>query len=375
MSRINSCRGLVIGLLVAFCVVGRGWGLGAASGGGQAPAQTGHREAPHDPPNVRRAVETAPTLPPAALTRNGHTSVQVNVTADGQNILGDAANEPSLAVDPTDPNIMVIGWRQFDDVNSDFRQAGWGYSHDGGQSWTFPGVLEPGVFRSDPVLAADNSGDFFYYSLGDDFTCHIFKSSDGGVTWAPGVFAWGGDKQWMTVDQTGGPSDGVVYGHWSVVVSTHPTGRVTRSFDGGVTFDGPHALVDTDGNALPSLMWGTSTVLSDGTLLLVGAREFGGNHVGPLLAYRSENAGDPFSVPTFSGSMLPEPVALWAGASANGTGLVGQAVYRPHRPGRAIRMTSMWLRRRNTVQRQGFSTAASMWGLPAARTAVARGIS
>ena len=55
---------------------------------------------------------------------------------------GDAANEPSISVDPTNGNKMVIGWRQFDSIQSDFRQAGWGYTTDGGIHWTFPGVLE-----------------------------------------------------------------------------------------------------------------------------------------------------------------------------------------------------------------------------------------
>ena len=66
--------------------------------------------------------------------------------ANGQNITGDAANEPSICVDPTNPNRMAIGWRQFNSVASNFRQSGWGYtsnggtddmwrSMDGGQSW------------------------------------------------------------------------------------------------------------------------------------------------------------------------------------------------------------------------------------------------
>src|SRR5205085_12652598 len=49
-------------------------------------------------------------------------SHQVNVDASGMNITGDAANEPSIAVDPTNHNRMVIGWRQFDSVTSNFRQ-------------------------------------------------------------------------------------------------------------------------------------------------------------------------------------------------------------------------------------------------------------
>src|SRR5262245_45986228 len=41
-------------------------------------------------------------------------SYQVNVDQNGNNIVGDAANEPSISVDPTDGNKMSIGWRQFD---------------------------------------------------------------------------------------------------------------------------------------------------------------------------------------------------------------------------------------------------------------------
>src|SRR3954470_22424203 len=89
------------------------------------------------------------------------TSYQVNVNSAGQNITADAANEPSIVVDPTNRNKMSIGWRQFDNVGSNFRQAGYGYSSNGGVSWTFPGVLEAGVFRSDPVLVPDANGNFF----------------------------------------------------------------------------------------------------------------------------------------------------------------------------------------------------------------------
>jgi len=81
---------------------------------------------------------------------------------------------------------MVIGWRQFDNVNSSFRQAGYGYSTDGGHSWTFPGVIDPQIFRSDPVLDFDKEGNFYYNSLTNvtgDYTCKVFKSINGGGSW------------------------------------------------------------------------------------------------------------------------------------------------------------------------------------------------
>ena len=95
-------------------------------------------EGPDDPPAAPSARRTQP---PAAPPPGGPSfGVQVNTDAFGNNIPGDAANEPSIAVDPTAPDRMVIGWRQFNSVTSNFRQAGWGYSHDGGRTWTFPGV-------------------------------------------------------------------------------------------------------------------------------------------------------------------------------------------------------------------------------------------
>src|SRR3979411_870331 len=71
-------------------------------------------------------------------------SYQVNVNGAGQNIVGDAANEPSMCLDPNNPNHIAIGWRQFDSTNSNFRQSGVGYTTNGGLNWTFPGSLEPG---------------------------------------------------------------------------------------------------------------------------------------------------------------------------------------------------------------------------------------
>src|SRR5438270_13668558 len=121
------------------------------------------------PPAPPRKIETSPRM----ISPFGvFTSFQANVDASGNNILGDAANEPAIAVDPTDPNKMVIGWRQFDSINSDFRQGGWGYTTDGGLTWTFPGVLNPGVFRSDPVTRSDEAGHFLYPSLRADYFCY-----------------------------------------------------------------------------------------------------------------------------------------------------------------------------------------------------------
>src|SRR5882672_5075567 len=130
-----------------------------------------------NPPAPPRKIETSPRM----ISQFGlFTSFQANVDAQGNNIVGDAANEPSIAVDPTDSSKITIGWRQFDSYTSNFRQGGWGYTADGGIHWTFPGVLQPGVFRSDPVLDSNESGTFFYLSLLQSFCDNIWRSINGG---------------------------------------------------------------------------------------------------------------------------------------------------------------------------------------------------
>jgi len=106
------------------------------------------------------------------------TFVQVNVNSLGQDIVGDAANEPSIAVDPTNPNRMAIGWRQFNTITNNFRQAGVAYTTNGGQTWT-ASVLQPGQFRSDPVLRSDADGNFYFASLNSVTASQVFKSTNG----------------------------------------------------------------------------------------------------------------------------------------------------------------------------------------------------
>jgi hypothetical protein len=112
------------------------------SGFGTAPGQT--REHKALPAEELEKYDNPPALlwrtgqsPRMVSQFNAFTSFQVNVDATGHNITGDAANEPSITVDPTNGNKMTIGWRQFNSVASNFRQAGWSYSKNGGATWTF----------------------------------------------------------------------------------------------------------------------------------------------------------------------------------------------------------------------------------------------
>jgi hypothetical protein len=231
---------------------------------GIAPSPTAHHEVKDD--NYIPVSRSDQGRSPAYSYRMSNIyTTQVNVDENGLNIVGDAANEPSIAVDPNDHNRMAIGWRQFNTVSNNFRQAGYGFTTDGGQTWTFPGVIEPGVFRSDPVLDYDVDGNFYYNSLTNDptYMCKVFKSSDGGSTWPSGSFAQGGDKQWMTIDKTNGQGEGHIYAFWTSYFSVCYPGFFTRSTDAGASFENCTSIPND-----PS--WGTLTVASNGNLY-VGA--------------------------------------------------------------------------------------------------------
>src|SRR6266436_4172958 len=180
------------------------------------------------PPGTHAAIISAP---------NG-TSYQVNVNGSGQNIAGDAANEPSLCLDPNDPNRIAIGWRQFDSTNNNFRQSGVAYTTNAGLNWTFPGVLEPLTFRSDPVLASDANGVFYYLGISNSatFAEDLLSSTNGGATWQRVGPALGGDKEWMAIDTTTGPGRGNIYQAWQIANSfTNNTNFMfTRSTNGGL---------------------------------------------------------------------------------------------------------------------------------------------
>ncbi len=249
----------------------------------------GHRETPVAPPKEPVARESRPRSPRAVVVRGSIQSVQVNIDAMQNNIVGDAANEPSIAIDPTNPDNIVIGWRQFDTIASDFRQAGMAYSHDGGATWNFPGVLDPGQFRSDPVLAADSAGDFYYYSLSSITTTEYFVSTTKGVSWAGPISAPGGDKNWHTIDTSGGIGDGHIYALWNSQFTCCAAGTdFTRSTDSATTFEGPYVLP-----LHPK--WGTDDVGPDGELYIVGTTLNGDGH----LILRSDDAEDSGGTPSF----------------------------------------------------------------------------
>jgi hypothetical protein len=262
------------------------------------------------PPMYIYRLETSPRM----ISQHGpFISYQVNVDAGGLNIVGDAANECAISVDPTNPNKMAIGWRQFNNVNSNFRQGGWGYTTDAGLTWTFPGVLENNVFRSDPVTNSDETGAFFYLSLLQTFCENMYRSTNGGQSWtelqADGL-AGGGDKEWFTIDKTGGPGHGFQYQSSDGINCSGGGVQFQRSTDGGVTWQAPINIPNGP-------VYGTLDVDTNGNLFIGGE----GN---TFYCVRSSNAQIGNQTPTFDQVTPVNMGGDIVGGGINPAGLDGQ---------------------------------------------------
>ncbi|MHC4943825.1 MAG: sialidase family protein [Planctomycetota bacterium] len=153
-----------------------------------------------------------------ALAQRG---VQINVGPTGGDIIGDAANEVSLVIDPTSASRMAVGWRNFADRFTSLPAAGYAYSTNAGKTWTFPGTIThfPPIYDppwiSDPVLTVDADGLMHYVHLVwdeywsyPDQAIYMSHSGDRGKTWVlPRIvraISDGNtlDKPWVTTDRT-----------------------------------------------------------------------------------------------------------------------------------------------------------------------------
>jgi hypothetical protein len=259
-------------------------------------------------PMLKTRIKTTPAY---FYTNSGITITQVNVDSDGNNILNDAANEPSIAVDPNDSSRIVIGWRQFENIESNFRQAGNASTTDRGQSWIYSEPIEAELFRSDPVLSSDNNGTIYYNSLSSDFFCDVFKTYDL-TTWEDKTYAFGGDKQWMVIDKTDQPSNGNIYAFWKEQYSDCPDNNFTRSTDSGDSYEECSLIASNPTR-------GTLAIGPDGEVYACG----GWSNTHRVL--RSDNAKDPGAAVTWEVDKIVDlkgEQALYDGP--NPGGMLGQ---------------------------------------------------
>jgi hypothetical protein len=212
-------------------------------------------------------LETALALAFIALALSTSTVHAVVMVGRNIDIAGEASSdrqrvEPTIAVDPRNPNIIVSGAQDLRLFPQGHRWHGYYRSIDGGLTWSsslvpgFPGDTSPQGKSSalhtfdlttDPVLAFDLSGNVYYAGI-------AIKLSGAGFFTASVVFVAkyvndgadfafvtldkdGFDKPWIAVDTSGGVNTGNVYLGFDGSTSTSVNvGLFARSTDGGNTF-------------------------------------------------------------------------------------------------------------------------------------------
>ncbi len=258
-------------------------------------------------------VEAVNKIIASQFSFGSYTSYQVNIDAQGQNILGDRGNETTIAVNPTNPDNIVIGWRQLNSPPSPaLVQGGYAFSLDGGKTWNFPGILpsESGQSLTDPVIAVDAQGIFYYQSLAhgagvlNGIATYVFKSTDGGETWHNPVYQFSGDKNWIAIDRTDGASKGNIYSTWRAGESLDPnyvSKDFIRSTNKGLSYEEPD-------DRMPILFgFGRLTVGPEGNVYVSGKSEqsldietYLGTFYDGYYFMKSVNAKNPNVSPTFS---------------------------------------------------------------------------
>lgn len=182
---------------------------------------------------------------------------------------GELQNEQQIVVNPTNPLNLVSVWRDF---RLGYRQVGYGYTLDGGRTWTNPGLfVDPHYPRdSDPALTVNAAGTFFAMLLAYTGSTSqsngmlMYRSTDGGQTWedrgfavngVPGVFE---DKEFIACDRTGSQFHNRVYMVWDRFNATDIL--CVSTADEGDTWTSERLVSDADGNQFP-----TPAVGPDGT--------------------------------------------------------------------------------------------------------------
>ncbi|MEK6851555.1 MAG: sialidase family protein, partial [Candidatus Thermoplasmatota archaeon] len=203
-------------------------------------------------------------------------------------------NQNEITVAVASDGRIHMGWNDLRDPNPDYR-CGYSYSTDGGLTWSANRLfILPGwEAAGDPVLLVDSNDDAYFICMSFNRTVWasrivVYKSTDGGVTWSAGTFA--SDTTTGLNDKPWGYAIGttlfVCYANFGAAPNEL---RVTRSFDGGLTWE-PTQVVDFSGN-------GCGYAHTSSTNVIVGWLRGGA-----IYAYRSTNGGATWGAATLVGA-------------------------------------------------------------------------
>jgi hypothetical protein len=172
-------------------------------------------------------------------------------------------NEEQVCVNPKNTKELVAVWRDF---RFGYRRVGYGYSTDGGLTWTdqlFTGTPYP--WHSDPGLTVDSLGKFYAVTLsylnGAPYNgLFVYKSTNGGMSWGAPVTVVDSfynafeDKELIACDRTPSSYSGNLYVTWTRFdYNTNTTYiKCSRSTNGGSSFIRPPVNVsDLEGVQWP----------------------------------------------------------------------------------------------------------------------------
>ncbi len=173
---------------------------------------------------------------------------------------GQLQNEQQIVANPIDPLNQVAVWRDF---RLGYRQVGYGYTFDGGRTWTNPGLfVDPHYPRdSDPALTVSAEGTFYAMLLaytGDTNQPSgmlMYRSLDGGQSWTDRGFAVDGvqgvfeDKEFIACDRTSSQYHGKIYMAWARFYNADI--YFVSTADEGDNWTSERLVSDSSGNQFP----------------------------------------------------------------------------------------------------------------------------
>ncbi len=224
-----------------------------------------------------------------------------------------SAVEPSVAVDPTNPQHLIGVWQQDRWSNGAATGNLTAVSMNGGRTWTpsyarFSECVGGSSERaSDPWITISPNGVAHQIALGVDITNFATKvlssySSDGGFSWSnPFTIdpTSGDDKETITAD----PLDPhYIYAVWDRGIGANDVGGwFARSTDGGFSWEAPRLMIDPGANFYASDH--QVVVLPDGTLVDVFVTN-GPSNTTSIATIRSTDRGLTWSTPVIVSSNL-----------------------------------------------------------------------
>jgi hypothetical protein len=181
--------------------------------------------------------------------------------------------EPYLAINPANPQNIVVAWMAVD-LSTSFRVSIKSKSSfDGGNTWNTSFVqphFGPTRHSADVSMQFRNDGVLFlsyvdYQQNPDSGGVYVTQSSDGGINWSSPVQVWNAntedpskqplDRPWLVVDNSTTSNSGMMYMTTKPAPWILPPNRAyfKSSSDSGLTWS-PYRFVDTTGYLIGNLI-------------------------------------------------------------------------------------------------------------------------